>query len=89
LTVNLPEGVKPGTYAMADLREAEDHEAQARVTGSGYGWVFGSNVDGVVEIADLDDKLTAAWDLTAEDRGGREIQVNGSVKNLALSPQTE
>ncbi|HLR12116.1 MAG TPA: hypothetical protein VK104_00725 [Burkholderiaceae bacterium] len=89
VTVNLPENAQPGSYQLAAYKEAADDEAQARITGSGYGWTFGNEVDGTVDIVELGDELTAAWDFTVQDRRQREVEVSGAVKNLAFSPQVE
>lgn len=89
MTINFPENAQPGTYQLAAHRDAADDEGQARITGAGYGWIYGSNVEGTVDIQELGDELTAAWDFTASDRQGNDVQVSGAVKDLPFSPQHE
>ena len=89
ITVNLPADATPGTYTTAAYKDADDDQAQARITGHGYGWTFARDIDGVVDIIELDDTLSAAWDFTAKDASGREAQVQGAVKQLSFSPQPE
>lgn len=89
MTINLPENAKPGSYSVAAFKDAAPDQAQARISGAGYGWNFARNIDGVVDVLELGDELSAAWDFTAQDAKKRGVQVSGAVKNLAFTPQME
>lgn len=88
INVTLPDGAGPGTYAVAALRDAADDEAQASIAGDGYAWRFGRRVEGTLYIAEIGERLTAAWDFAASE-GEDRAHATGAVRGLPFSPQPE
>ena len=89
ITINLPEGATTGTYSLAAYKDATDDQGQARITGSGYGWTFARDIEGIVDVVELGDYVSASWEFTAHDAQGRETTAYGAVKDLPFSPQVE
>ena len=90
LTFTLPKGAEIGSYAIAAGRDAADDEVQADFfVMAGYGRRFDRAIEGQLHLVELGKQLTAAWEFTAKDRGGRQVEVSGGVKGLKFTPQAE
>ena len=89
INITLPENVTPGTYQIATLADVEDDQAYASMVGASNVWQFNRRVNGTVQVIDVGDTLTAAWEFVSHDRGGNAVNVSGAVKDLAFTPQPE
>ncbi|TRO95356.1 hypothetical protein FKB34_09435 [Glycocaulis profundi] len=90
ITVSLPEGAGPGTYAAASPSDAEDGDAVVTLAGDGYGWRYQREVEGHVHVLEIGETITAAWEFDARrTRGEPGVTARGGVRDLAFSPQSE
>lgn len=89
VVIRLPENANPGTYRVTALLDSTDNDAQASVAGDGYAWRFNRDISGTLDIIEVGDRLTAAWDFEAHGRSDTSVHVSGAVKALAFTPQPE
>lgn len=85
--LEIPEGSGPGTYELT--RSGDNATATAMLRSTAQAWVFARDVEGTLEIAELGEHLTAAFEYRAHDGDGDAVDVQGRVYRIAFEPQLE
>lgn len=89
IQITLPENASPGSYRVAALRDSKEDDVQAAIVGDGYGWQFTRDISGTMDIVEIGEQLTAAWDFEAHGAGETSTHATGAVKALPFTPQQE
>ncbi|MEX2387498.1 MAG: hypothetical protein WD534_06435 [Phycisphaeraceae bacterium] len=89
ITFVLPENVQTGTQALAVSRTAEEGQVTAQLIGDGYGWSFAREVEGTIELAEVGERFTAAWQFDIADGQENTVQVLGRAYGVPFSPKLE
>lgn len=89
----LPDDAEAGSYyTINSFSDAEEDQVQAHVQGASGGWLFAQQVEGGLQLFELGESVSAAWQMEAADsqaESARRISTEGAVKNLAFTPQLE
>ncbi len=89
LMVVLPAGAEPGRHAVTARRDAGDNDAYAMLRSFGQEWTYAQDVSGHIDVAELGDLVTAAYEVELADRDGDTVALSGRFRDVPFQPQAE
>lgn len=89
LIIVLPAGAEAGRHSLTANRDAGSDDAYAMLRSYGQEWTFAQDVSGHVDIAELGDAITAAYEVELHDGDGNAVSLNGRMVDVPFQPQAE
>ncbi|MCK8516361.1 hypothetical protein M0534_08485 [Methylonatrum kenyense] len=89
LMIVLPAGAETGRHQLTANRDAGSDDAYAMLRSYGQEWTFAQDVSGHVDVAELGDVVTAAYEVELHDGDGNSVALNGRMVDVPFQPQAE
>ncbi len=89
--INLPAGAQSGqSYSVKGQKQASEEEVQAYVTpGRSSGLRMNEEAVGVIDLIEIGETLSAAWDIQLDNADGGTLHFVGAARDIPLQPRLE